>query len=75
MEDRTDEEVLDIGCFATHGYFFLNRDSSEFEYVYCDKSATAFLLQLISHLQFSGTVPMIDVQAYSKWLIDDSIES
>jgi hypothetical protein len=29
----------------------------------------AFLLKLISQLQFSGTVPMIDVEAYAKWLI------
>jgi len=29
------------------------------------KPATAFLFKLISQLQFSGTVPMIDVQAYA----------
>ena len=34
------------------------------------KPATAFLLTLISQLQFSGTVPMIDVQAYAQWLSD-----
>jgi len=32
------------------------------------KPATSFLFKLISQLQFSGTVPMIDVQAYAKWL-------
>ncbi len=32
------------------------------------KPATAFLFKLISQLQFSGTVPMIDVQAYAQWL-------
>ena len=32
------------------------------------KPATAFLLKLISMLQFSGTVPMIDVTAYAQWL-------
>ena len=32
------------------------------------KPATAFLFKLISQLQFSGTVPMIDVQAYAEWL-------
>jgi hypothetical protein len=26
------------------------------------------LFKLISQLQFSGTVPMIDVQAYAQWL-------
>ena len=32
------------------------------------RPATAFLFNLISTLQFSGTVPMIDVQAYAQWL-------
>jgi len=32
------------------------------------RPATAFLFNLISRLQFSGTVPMIDVQAYARWL-------
>jgi hypothetical protein len=37
---------------------------------YCPggKPATAFLFKLIAQLQFSGTVPMIDVQAYAEWL-------
>ena len=33
------------------------------------KAATAFLFKLIAQLQFSGTVPMIDVQAYAQWLL------
>jgi hypothetical protein len=33
------------------------------------KAATAFLFKLISQLQLSGTVPMIDVQAYAQWLL------
>jgi hypothetical protein len=32
------------------------------------KPATAFLFKLIAQLQFSGTVPMIDVDAYAEWL-------
>jgi hypothetical protein len=32
------------------------------------RPATAFLFKLISGLQSSGTVPMIDVQAYARWL-------
>jgi len=32
------------------------------------KPTTAFLFKLISMLQFSGTVPMIDVNAYAEWL-------
>lgn len=60
---------LDIGCVAAHGYFF--RDATNDSYETCEggKPATAFLMNLISMLQFSGTVPMIDVQAYAKWLL------
>jgi hypothetical protein len=59
---------LDLGCVAAHGYFCLNQDGSAYEVVPGGKPATAFLFKLISLLQFSGTVPMIDVQAYAKWL-------
>jgi len=33
------------------------------------KPATAFLFKVIAQLQFSGTVPMIDVDTYAKWLV------
>lgn len=33
-----------------------------------NKPATAFLLKLIALFQFGGTVPMIDIDAYGKWL-------
>lgn len=32
------------------------------------KSATMFLFNLIKDLQKNATVPMIDIQAYAKWL-------
>jgi hypothetical protein len=59
---------LDLGCVAAHGYF--SRDPQTGAYVISDggKPATSFLLKLISQLQFSGTVPMIDVHAYAVWL-------
>lgn len=59
---------LDFGCVAAHGHFFLNQSTGSYEFITEEKSATAFLFKLISQLQFSGTVPMIDIQAYSKWL-------
>jgi len=59
---------LDIGCIAAHGHFYRDRSSAEYKFVKEGKPATAFLLKLISELQFSGTVPMIDVMAYAKWL-------
>lgn len=60
--------VLDLGCVAAHGYFQYIPDESRYEFNLDAKSATAFLFKLISLLQFSGTVPMIDVLEYSKWL-------
>lgn len=59
---------IDIGCIAAHGYFRIGQKSGTYEILEGAKPATAFLFQLISQLQFSGTVPMIDVQAYSQWL-------
>lgn len=58
----------DLGCIAAHGYFSRNATTGEYEFHAGGKPATAFLFKLISMLQFSGTVPMIDVQAYSRWL-------
>lgn len=59
---------LDLGCVAAHGHFSLNHDTNSYEFIAEGKPATAFLFKLISDLQFSGTVPMIDIKAYSKWL-------
>lgn len=61
------EGRLDIGCVASHGHFFFN-DSGRYSFVNESKPATAFLFKLISQLQFSGTVPMIDIEAYGRWL-------
>lgn len=62
------EGRLDIGCIAAHGYFNFNQPSGTYEIYPAGKPATAFLFKLISQLQFSGTVPMIDIQAYAQWL-------
>jgi hypothetical protein len=52
---------IDLGCIAAHGYFSLNQQTKAYETFPAGKPA-------ISQLQFSGTVPMIDVQAYAEWL-------
>jgi hypothetical protein len=67
---KTDDELerLNIGCVAAHGYFDFVPNTGDYEIVAGGKPATSFLFKLISELQFSGTVPMIDVLAYSKWL-------
>jgi hypothetical protein len=62
------ENQLDLGCIAAHGFFSLNQQTNAYETFPGGKPATAFLLKLISQLQYSGTVPMIDVQAYAEWL-------
>lgn len=59
---------LDLGCIAVHGYFHLNQDTEEYDLTNGGKAATAFLFKLISKLQASATVPMIDIEAYGQWL-------
>jgi len=67
-EDQEDGK-LDFGCVAAHGYFHAEKEPGTYAIHAGGKPATAFLFKLISQLQFSGTVPMIDVQAYARWLI------
>lgn len=59
---------LDIGCIAAHGYFNFKSDSKSYEFFRGGKPATEFLFKLISQLQSSGTVQMLDILAYSSWL-------
>ena len=59
---------LNLGCVAAHGYFKFDEKRKEYETYEGGKPATAFLFTLISQLQSSGTVPMIDMQAYAQWL-------
>lgn len=59
---------IDLGCVASHGHFFFKPAIRSYETVYEGKPATAFLFKLISDLQFQGTVPMIDIDAYARWL-------
>ena len=64
------EGNLDLGCIANHGHFTLNEDGATYHIVQSAQSATAFLFELIARLQSSGTAPMIDIQAYARWLDD-----
>jgi hypothetical protein len=68
LADADSLRALDLGCVAAHGHFYLDQQVRNYEIVSGGKPATAFLFKLISQLQFSGTVPMIDIQAYSQWL-------
>jgi len=59
---------LDIGCVAAHGYFVWNSVNDNYDVTTGEKAATRFLFKLISELQGRATVPMIDVEAYARWL-------
>lgn len=61
------ERRLDLGCVAAHGVFWCD-ETACYTLTPQGKPATAFLLELIARLQISGTVPMIDIRAYAKWL-------
>ncbi|ETX06256.1 MAG: hypothetical protein ETSY2_18225 [Candidatus Entotheonella gemina] len=61
---------LDLGCVAAHGYFYYDVEADGYRIESHKKSATAFLFKLISQLQSSATVPMIDIQAYAQWLLE-----
>jgi hypothetical protein len=62
------EGRLDLGCIAAHGHFNFDGRTEQYRFTPGGRPATAFLFNLISQLQFSGTVPMIDIQAYARWL-------
>lgn len=71
LEAEKGSALLNIGCVASHGHFHHDKESDQFNLLPESKAATAFLFKLISELQFSGTVPMIDIQAYGDWLLKD----
>lgn len=68
LKANCNDGLINIGCIANHGYFNFDKQRNDFEFLFSQKASTVFLLKLISILQFSGTVPMIDVDAYAKWL-------
>lgn len=65
----TGDRQLDLGCIASHGHFVRDPQAGSYSFEQETRAATAFLFKLISRLQFSGTVPMIDVDAYAAWLV------
>lgn len=67
LSSYQDRDRIDFGCVASHGYFHYCGDAG-YQFIKCEKPATSFLFALISRLQFSGTVPMIDIEKYGKWI-------
>lgn len=68
LQAQQGDGQLDIGCVAAHGHFYFDVKTKKYEFKTEAMPATAFLFKLIAQLQFSGTVPMIDVEAYAEWL-------
>lgn len=62
------QDQLDCGCIASHGFFYRLSSEEDFQHDTDRKPATGFLFKLISELQKLGTVPMIDIDSYAKWL-------
>ena len=71
LVDADSRSQLDIGCVAAHGYFRHNPNARLHDVIESERAATAFLFELITMLQSCGTVPMIDVMAYAKWITND----
>lgn len=69
LNSSTGDRQLDLGCIASHGHFSRDPQTGSYSFAHESRAATAFLFKLISRLQFSGTVPMIDVDAYAEWLV------
>lgn len=65
-----DDGRLDLGCVAASGYFEFDEENKKYAIHAGGKPATAFLFELISRLQSSGTVQMIDMQEYARLLSD-----
>lgn len=68
LENANEEDCLNMGCMAEHGYFRYDAETGAYHLNHSERPATAFLFKLIGQLQLSGTVPMIDVEAYAQWL-------
>ena len=68
LDQITDEGRLDMGCVAAHGCFMLNNETDKYEIQNGERAITFFLITLIARLQSSGTVAMMDLQPYAKWL-------
>lgn len=61
------EGRLDIGCVAAHGHFSMTKPAARTA-TPTKTSRRPRFFSLIAQLQFSGTAPMIDVEAYGQWL-------
>ena len=68
--NSTASDSLDLGCISSAGIFCINEKTDDYEFKASDCATTLLLLELIKRLQSMATVPMMDIDAYSKWLGD-----
>lgn len=71
LKGADSDSYLNIGCVAAHGIFRRRETSGglhEYDITQKKRPVAAFLLELISQLQVKATVPMIDINAYAKWI-------
>lgn len=66
-QEKADKGLLNVGCAADDCFFYHDHDH-QMHIKQHGKATTAFLFELLSQLQECGTVPMIDIHAYGKWL-------
>jgi len=59
---------IDIGCVADSGAYRRHPYEGYYSHRASKSPVTGFMLELIAMLQELGTVPMIDLRAYAKWL-------
>ncbi len=66
----TDNQQLDFGIAADHGYFEVKYEAawSVVDRFLKTRALAAFLIRLLNRLQKLGTVPVIDYGVYSKIL-------
>jgi hypothetical protein len=60
--------ALDIGCISSSGLFLDPSDEGVYKYVQGSSPTTLLVMELIKRLQAKATVPMIDIDAYTRWL-------
>ena len=63
-----EHERIDIGCVANSGAYRRHPEEGYYGHRASNAPVTGFMLELIAMLQELGTVPMIDLRAYAKWL-------
>lgn len=68
LKNASATERLDLGCVAARGTFQWREDTQSYLITEQNRPAASFLFELITRLQSTATVSMIDIRAYGEWL-------